>query len=77
MKRNFSREKNKIIKSQVTTLKETRIVKEIEYPKWLSNVVLVKKACGLALMYIDFTTSNYACPKDCFPYPILINLSML
>ena len=39
------------------------------YPKWLANVVLVKKANGKWRMCVDFTDLNKACPKDNFPLP--------
>ena len=41
----------------------------MEYPEWLANVVLVKKANGKWRLYIDFTDVNRACPKDSFPLP--------
>ena len=41
----------------------------MEYPEWLANVVLVKKANGKWLLCIDFTDVNKACPKDSFPFP--------
>ena len=39
----------------------------MHYPKWLANVVLVKKANGKWRMCMDFTDLNRACPKDSFP----------
>ena len=44
-----------------------RFIREVYYPKWLANVVLVKKANGKWRMCIDFTDLNKACPKDSFP----------
>ena len=41
----------------------------MEYPKWLANVVLVKKANGKWRLCINFTDINRACPKDSFPLP--------
>ena len=41
----------------------------MEYPEWLVNVVLVKKANGKWRIHIDFTDINRACPKDSFPLP--------
>ena len=41
----------------------------MEYPKWLANVVLVKKANGKWRLCIYFTDVNRACPKDSFPLP--------
>jgi len=42
-------------------------INEIKYPKWLMNVVLVKKASGKWRMCVDFTDLNKACPKDSYP----------
>ena len=39
------------------------------YPKWLANVVMVKKNNSKWRMYVDFTDLNKACPKDSFPLP--------
>ena len=45
------------------------MIREVEYPKWLANVVLVKKANGKCRLCIDFTDVNQACLKDSFPLP--------
>ena len=42
---------------------------EVFYPKWLPNVVMVKKSNGKWRMCVDFTDLNNACPKDSFPLP--------
>ena len=44
-------------------------IREVYYPEWLANVVMVKKANGNWRMCIDFTDLNNACPKDSFPLP--------
>jgi len=44
-------------------------IREIQYPEWLANVVLVKKANGKWRMCVDFTDLNKACPKDSYPLP--------
>ena len=44
-------------------------IREVYYPNWLTNVVLVKKANGKWRMCVDFTNLNKACPKDSFPLP--------
>ena len=41
----------------------------MEYPKWLANVVIIKKANDKWRLCIDFTNINQACPKDSFPLP--------
>jgi len=43
--------------------------REIQYPEWLANVVLVKKANEKWRMCVNFTDLNKACPKDSYPLP--------
>ena len=44
-------------------------IREVYYPNWLVNVVLVKKANGKWRMCVNFTNFNKACTKDNFPLP--------
>ena len=44
-------------------------IREVYYPDWLANVVLVKKANGKWRMCVDFMDLNKACPKDSFSLP--------
>ena len=44
-------------------------IREVYYPEWLANVILVKKTNGKWRMCIDFTDLNKACPKDSFLLP--------
>ncbi|XP_073041970.1 uncharacterized protein [Primulina eburnea] len=66
-KRHFGPEKDKIIKEQVDELLKAGHVREIFFPTWLSNVVLVPKSSGKWRMCVDFRDLNKACPKDCYP----------
>ncbi|KAL0286459.1 UNVERIFIED_CONTAM: Transposon Ty3-G Gag-Pol polyprotein [Sesamum radiatum] len=50
-------------------LLSARHIKEIQFPEWLSNVVLVPKPVGKWKMCIDFRDINKACPKDFYPLP--------
>ncbi|XP_027166642.1 uncharacterized protein LOC113766677 [Coffea eugenioides] len=68
-KRNFAPERNEVVKEEVGKLLEAKIVKEIYYPTWLANPVLVKKEDRAWRMCVDFTDLNKACPKDCYPLP--------
>ena len=49
-------------------LKE-RFIREIEYPEWMANVVLVPKKGEKWRVCVDYTDFNEACPKDSFPLP--------
>ena len=44
-------------------------IREIQYPEWLANVVLVKKANGKWRICVDFTNLDKACPKASYPLP--------
>ena len=68
-KRSFAPERLKAINEEVGKLLQAGAIREVEYPEWLANVVLVKKANGKWRLCIDFTDVNRACPKDSFPLP--------
>jgi len=44
-------------------------IREIQYPEWLANMVLVKKANERCKMCVDFTDLNKACLKNSYPLP--------
>ena len=48
-------------------LKQAGAIKEIFYPQWLANTVVVKKKTRKCRVCVDFTDLNKACPKDPFP----------
>ena len=51
-------------------------MREVYYPHWLANVVMVKKTNEKWRMCVDFTNLNKACPKDSYPLPrvdVLVN----
>ena len=68
-RRSFAQERQKVINEEVGKLLQAKAIREVEYPEWLANVVLFKKANGKWWLCIDFTDINSACPKDSFPLP--------
>ncbi|XP_075503970.1 uncharacterized protein LOC142541298 [Primulina tabacum] len=68
-KRHFGSEKDKVIDEQVKELLKAGNIREIQFPTWLSNVVLVPKSTGKWRMCVDFRDLNKACPKDHYPLP--------
>ena len=68
-RRKFAEERNQAIDEEVTRLLRIGAIKEVQYPEWLANVVVVKKKNGKWRVCIDFTDLNKACPKDSFPLP--------
>ena len=65
--RHPSREHVDAIKDEVVKLKRAGAIKEVFYPEWLANTVVVKKKSGKWWVFVDFTNLNKACPKDLFP----------
>ena len=68
-KRVFAQERDKAIAEEVQKLLDADFIREVYYPNWLANVVMVKKANGKWRMCVDFTDLNKACPKDSYPLP--------
>ena len=50
-------------------LKQAEAIKEVFYPIWLANTVVMKKKSEKWRVCVDFTNLNKACPKDHFPMP--------
>ena len=63
----FAQEQDKAIAKEVCQLLDVEFIKEVYYPDWLANVMMVKKANSNWRMYVDFTNLNKACPKDSYP----------
>ena len=49
--------------------KQAGAIKEVFYPEWLANTVVVRKKNGKWRVCMDFTDLNRACLKDPFPMP--------
>ena len=67
--RRLSKEHSGAVKEEVNKFKQARAIKEVFYPEWLANTVVVKKKSGKCQVCVDFTNLNKACPKDPFPMP--------
>ena len=60
----FAQERDEAIAEEVWKLQEVDFIREMHYPDWLANVVMVKKANEKWRMCVDFTNLNKASPKD-------------
>ena len=63
----LSKDHYEAVKDEVTKLKQAGALKEVFYPEWLANTVVVKKKNERWRVCVDFTDLNKACPKDPFP----------
>uniref|UniRef100_A0A2N9EGQ7 RNase H type-1 domain-containing protein n=1 Tax=Fagus sylvatica TaxID=28930 RepID=A0A2N9EGQ7_FAGSY len=57
------------ITQEVKKLLSAGFIKPIQHPRWLSNIVSVKKKNGQIRCCVDFRNLNKACPKDEFSLP--------
>ena len=64
-----SKEHADTVRDKVMKLKQAGAIKEVFYPKWLANTVVMKKKNGKWRVCMDFTDLNKACPKDPFSMP--------
>ena len=67
--RAFAPERDQAVREEVARLLTAGFIREVYYPDWLANIVLVKKANEKWRTCVDFTDLNKACPKDSFPLP--------
>jgi hypothetical protein len=70
----MSDDKAEGVRNEVKRLLSAGVIREVTYPEWLTNNVMVKKANGKRRMCIDFTDLNKACPKDEFTLPRIDSL---
>ena len=64
-----SKEHAKAVRVEVNKLKQARAIKEIFYPEWWANTMVVKKKNEKWRVCVDFTNLNKVCPKDPFLIP--------
>jgi hypothetical protein len=63
----MSEEKAEASKDEVQRLLDKGFIREVTYPQWLVNVVMLRKKNGKWRMCMDFIDLNKCCPKDDFP----------
>ena len=69
--RRSSKDHSNTIKNEVMKLKQAGAIKEVFYPEWLANTVVVRKKNEKwrVGMCVDFTNLKKACPKNPFRMP--------
>ena len=67
-------EKVETARKDTDKLLQANFIREIQYPTWLANVVMVKKANGKWRMCTDYTNLNKHFLKDCYPLPSIDKL---
>jgi hypothetical protein len=67
----FNDEKYMAIGEEIKKILCSGFIREVFYPEWLANPVLVKKKNKKWRMCADYTGLNKAFPKDLFPLPCI------
>ena len=62
-------EKQAFIVQETRKLQDAGVIREVRYPKWLANPVVIPKKGGKERMCVEFTNLNKACPQYPFPLP--------
>ena len=70
----FAPKRDNAIKDEVQKLMVAKFIREVYYPDWLANVVMVKKANGKWRMCVNFTDLNKTFPKNNYPLPCIDQL---
>jgi transcription antitermination factor NusA-like protein len=65
-KKNFEGERLKAIMQKVDKILVASFIREVLYPAWLVNVVMVKKSNDKCWMCVDFIDLNKAYSKDSY-----------
>ena len=66
-RRVFAPERDQAVRDEVARLLSAGFIREVYYPDWLANVVLMKKANGKWRMCVDFTDLNKGRPERQLP----------
>lgn len=54
------------MKVELKKLLDVGIIKPIDYPEWIYNLLPIKKSNNSIRICMDFRDTNQACPKDDF-----------
>ena len=64
-----SKEHAEAVRAEVNKLKQVGAIKEVFYPEWLANTVVIKMKNEKWSVCVDFTDLNKVFQKDPFPVP--------
>ena len=65
----FHPDRHQVIQVEVDSLLKVEFIREIKYPEWRANVVVVLKKGGKWRVCVNYTDLNEACLKYSFPLP--------
>ncbi|XP_028120239.1 uncharacterized protein LOC114317675 [Camellia sinensis] len=75
----FHPKRNSLIVVELDKLLKAQFIRNVDYPRWLSNVILVRKNNGEWRLCVDYSALNQAYPKDSYSLPriyLLVNATL-
>ncbi|RDX79637.1 hypothetical protein CR513_39917, partial [Mucuna pruriens] len=68
-RRRLGKEKHRVAREETNKLLAVCFIKEVQYPTWLTNIVMVKRPSGKLWMCTYYMDMNKVCPKDLYTLP--------
>ena len=65
----MAKERNAVVNKEVQALVTSGVMRAMQFPGWITNLILVKKSDGTMQICVEFTDLNKACQKDSYPLP--------
>lgn len=72
-RKKFGAERNQIINEEVNRILKACMIKEMNYPEWLANIVIVQKKNRKWRVCVEYIDLNKAYVKDPYPLPHIDN----
>nr|GEW80274.1 hypothetical protein [Tanacetum cinerariifolium] len=71
MRRCLNPDQRRVLKEKVFEWLKAGSIRRFQYPRWVTNVIQVKRKDGTWQVHTDVTTLNKICPKDMYPFPVV------
>ncbi|GJU79550.1 hypothetical protein Tco_1281915 [Tanacetum coccineum] len=68
-KRRLTPNQRKVLKEKVIEWLKAGMIRRVQYPGWITNVMPIQQKDGSWRVHTNFTILNKVCPKDMYPRP--------
>ncbi|GJY02047.1 hypothetical protein Tco_0360199 [Tanacetum coccineum] len=67
-RRPLTPDRRQALREKVSNWLKEGTIKKVQYPKWITNVILIKMASGTWQVQVDYSSLNRVCAKDMYPF---------
>ncbi|GJX77711.1 hypothetical protein Tco_0324522 [Tanacetum coccineum] len=67
-RRPLTPDRRQALREKVSNWLKEGTIKKVQYPEWITNVVLIKMARGTWQVQVDYSSLNRVCAKDMYPF---------